>query len=462
MRVIILKDITKEGFYKMLEIFMSVSNYLCIFIITFYVYSSFNSLKKTTLKRKKHQFFLQKVLIYLFHLLTFSIIYINGPSSSIIVFYGITLLYLMLTFELSVLIYPKLNRILLNNMCFLITIGIIILSRISIEKAVRQFIFLVISTILFLIIPYFIGKVRSLRKYYYLYGIIGFFSIVFVFLFGNATFGAKIAIDLGFITVQPSEFVKITFILFLSGILYNGLSMKNVLFSAIIGGLHVILLVLSKDLGTALIFFVTYVFVIYITTGKKFYLFSGIFFATLASIGGYILFDHVKVRVSAWMDPWSIIDKGGYQVTQSLFGIGTGGWFGMGLYKGDPNLIPVVEQDFVFSAISEELGAFFALLLIFLYFNIFITIVKISMKCKDSFYKTVSIGLGIILSIQTILTIGGAIKMIPSTGVTLPLISYGGSSLLSTLIIFGILQSIYMSESKNTSSLKKEDSNNGK
>jgi cell division protein FtsW (lipid II flippase) len=320
------------------------------------------------------------------------------------------------------------------------------LIRISYDRAVKQFVFICIATIISMFIPSILKRVKYLRKFYFLYGFLGLFLLFMVFGIGNVTNGAKISLDLLFISVQPSEFVKISFVLFISGILYKESNFVNVFISGIIAGAHILVLVLSRDLGTALIFFLTYVFIVFVVTGKLIYLITGFTAFIGASFMAYSLFDHVKVRVMAWMDPWSIIDGRGYQVTQSLFGIGTGGFFGMGYFKGDPKLIPVVDQDFIFSAISEELGGFFALLLIFLYFNLFIVFIRIAFRCSDTFYKTTAFGLGVIMAVQVFLTIGGAIKLIPSTGVTMPLISYGGSSVVATVIIFGILQSFYINE----------------
>lgn len=143
-------------------------------------------------------------------------------------------------------------------------------------------------------------------------------------------------------------------------------------------------------------------------------------------------------------DPLGYIDKEGYQVSQSLFAIGTGGWLGMGLYQGIPDKIPVVKQDFIFSAIAEELGGIFALCLILVCFSCFLMFMNIAMQMKDQFYKLVALGLGTVYATQVFLTIGGATKFIPSTGVTLPLVSYGGSSLLCSMIIFAIIQGLYI------------------
>ena len=139
-----------------------------------------------------------------------------------------------------------------------------------------------------------------------------------------------------------------------------------------------------------------------------------------------------------------VIDNAGYQICQSLFAIGTGGWFGLGLNQGMPNKIPVVSKDFVFAAISEEMGGVFALCLIMVCVSCFFMIINVAMLLKDNFYRLTAVGLGTLYALQVFLTIGGVIKFIPSTGVTLPLVSYGGSSLLSTMIVFGMIQGLYI------------------
>ncbi len=154
-----------------------------------------------------------------------------------------------------------------------------------------------------------------------------------------------------------------------------------------------------------------------------------------------------------------MIDKEGYQVCQSLFAIGTGGWFGVGLTCGMPEKIPVVEQDFVFSAISEEMGGIVAICLILVCMSCFLMFLNIAMQLKDSFYKLVALGLGTMYGFQVFLTIGGVIKFIPSTGVTLPLVSYGGSSLFSTVIIFAVIQGFYIlreTEERGAADAKKQ------
>ncbi len=211
-----------------------------------------------------------------------------------------------------------------------------------------------------------------------------------------------------------------------------------------VAGIHVVILVISKDLGSALIFFVVYVLMVFVATRNPLYLLAGTAGGSAAAVIAYQAFSHVQVRVQAWRDPWSEIDSAGYQITQSLFAIGSGGWFGMGLFQGTPNSIPFVEADFIFSAIAEELGIIFAMCVILVSLSSFIMFMDISMKLKDNFYRLIAFGLGVTYIFQVFLTIGGGSKFIPLTGVTLPLVSYGGSSVLTTLIMFAIIEGLCM------------------
>ena len=156
------------------------------------------------------------------------------------------------------------------------------------------------------------------------------------------------------------------------------------------------------------------------------------------------MFSHVRVRVLAWQNPWSYIDNQGYQITQSLFAVGSGSWFGMGLLKGDPTVIPFVSADFIFSSICEELGVVFGICLILVCVCCFITIMQIALRIHDRFYQLIVYGIGAMYIFQIFLTVGGGIKFIPLTGVTLPFISYGGSSVMSTMMMFFVIQGIYI------------------
>ena len=171
---------------------------------------------------------------------------------------------------------------------------------------------------------------------------------------------------------------------------------------------------------------------------------AGVLSGSAAAVISYFLFYHVRLRVNVWRDPFADYAGAGYQISQSLFSIASGGWLGRGLTRGSPGTIPFVQQDMMFSAICEELGAVFGICLILVFASCFIMIVNIAMKLENRFYRLVALGLGTTYAVQVFLTIGGGMKLIPLTGVTLPLVSYGGSSALSTIAMFSIVQGLYM------------------
>ena len=214
--------------------------------------------------------------------------------------------------------------------------------------------------------------------------------------------------------------------------------------TAVLAGTHVVILVLSKDLGSALIFFVGYVFIVFAASRNYLYLLAGAIGGGGAAWGAYKLFGHVRDRVITWQNPWTYIDKEGFSITQSLFAIGSGSWFGMGLLKGNPKAIPFVEKDFIFSSLCEELGVIFGICVILLSMACFLEMMRMAALIKDRFYQLIVYGIGIMYIFQIFLTIGGGIKLIPLTGVTLPFISYGGSSVMTTMIMFFLIQGIYI------------------
>lgn len=171
---------------------------------------------------------------------------------------------------------------------------------------------------------------------------------------------------------------------------------------------------------------------------------AGLGSGSAAAVIAYFLFSHVRQRVVAWKSPFSVYEGAGYQIVQGLFAIGAGGWFGMGLCQGSPEMIPFVKQDYMFAAICEELGGLFAICLILICMSMFLLVVNISLRIKKRFYKLIALGLGTEYAFQVFLTIGGVTKFIPMTGITLPLVSYGGSSVLSTIIMLAIIQGLYI------------------
>ena len=259
-------------------------------------------------------------------------------------------------------------------------------------------------------------------------------------MLAKTSYGAKLSL----MGIQPSEAIKITFVFFMAALLRHGADFSKVIQATVVAGLHVGILVLSRDLGSAVIFFAAYLVMIYVASRNVGYLALGLVGGSAGAVVAYHLFGHVRQRVTAWKDPMAVYQNEGYQIVQSLFAIGTGGWFGMGLCQGSPEKIPVVKNDFIFSAICEELGGIFAICLILVCMSFFLMIVNIALKIKKPFYKLIALGLGTEYAFQVFLTIGGATKFIPMTGVTLPLVSYGGSSVACTVLMLAIIQGLYI------------------
>lgn len=427
----------------MLKAVIELSNYILIINMLLYVLISFLLIPFEDARRKQFALIIQNILIFINHL--------TGSLVLLSVKMDMTYLFLMLfqmvaIFSFLVLmraIYPKTNRLILNHTAMLLSISFVILTRLSITRSIRQFAIVAISLIVALMVPMISKHFKLLRKCKYVFAVIGICILSAVLITGSITNGSKISFSVMGVSFQPSEFIKMAYVLFLAGMLHRADKFRHILISAILAAGHVLILVASRDLGSALIYFTVYVVMLYIATEKKRYLLLGLSGAAVASYVAYLLFSHVQVRVAAWLNPWVDIDSKGYQIAQSLFAIGTGGWLGLGVGGGMPNTIPYVEQDFVFSAICEEFGVIYGICLILLCLNLFMEMAHVAYFCKDRFLKLSAYGLGVTYIFQLFLTIGGNIKFIPLTGVTLPLISYGGSSALATLMMLSLVQSIY-------------------
>lgn len=441
----------------MINVIIELSRYLIIILMVIYTFSCFSVFRYEGADTKKYVFARQNTIMFAMHFIAYLVIFLKTNRMEIPFFYFAQVIFLASTLSLYHVIYPKASKLVINNMCFLLSISFIILTRLSYDRSVKQFKIVVFSSIIALFIPFIIRKIRFLGKLYWVYAGIGLALLTTVAIAGRISYGAKISFSFSGISLQPSEFVKIVFVFFAASMLVKADDLRNYAITTVIAGIHILILVLSKDLGGALIYFVTYLMMLYVASKKPLYLIGGLLSGSAAAMLAYRLFYHVRVRVLAWNDPWSVIDKEGYQITQSLFAIGTGGWLGMGLYQGLPGSIPVVSEDFIFSAISEELGGIFSLCLILVCVSCFIMFMNIAMQIKDPFFMLAALGLGIVYGFQVFMTIGGVTKFIPLTGVTLPLVSYGGSSVLSTLIMFAVIQGFYIyRENEEEDNLEKE------
>ena len=428
-----------------MELYVSeFSKYVITLLIALYTYESFAVFRKKQESDRNGIYTRQNILMFGLHFSCFIVICFETGDITYLFFYAFQQIVLYATVILFRMLYPKTNRLLVNNMCMLLTVGFVILTRLSLGKAIRQFIIVMISLVIALVIPFFVSRFRFLKEWKWIYAAAGIMALGIVLVLGQTTYGSKLSYTIAGLTFQPSEFVKIIFVFFVASALYKAAGFFEVFTTAVIAAAHVIILVCSKDLGSALIFFVVYVLMVVVASKNWLYLLAGVSGGSVAAYLAYRVFPHIQVRVQAFKDPWSVIDSTGYQITQSLFAITSGGWFGLGLFKGTPESIPFVEADFIFSAITEELGLLFALCVILICVSSFVMFMNISMNLKDKFYQLTAFGLGVTYIFQVFLTIGGGCKFIPLTGVTLPFISYGGSSVLTTLIMFSITEGLSM------------------
>jgi cell division protein FtsW (lipid II flippase) len=329
--------------------------------------------------------------------------------------------------------------------CFITELGLIILYRINPEIFLKQITWFAAGALFFIfssiVVKYWI-KVNLAPVFFY---IATATLLLAPLLFGVEKGGSRSWIRIGDFTFQPSELAKITFVLFLAGVLKEG-KIKNLpWFSAQILAVAG-LLVLSRDLGGALLFYLTALVLVFVATSRWDLTALGLITLGITGIAGYYVFGHVRIRVEAWLNPWQDVPGKGYQIVQSLFAIAQGGFFGTGLGLGHPEYIPAVATDFIFSAFSEEMGFLGAAAVIILYFLLVYRGIKISLSSKDEFLAMVALGITALFGLQIFTIIGGVIKLIPMTGVTLPFMSYGGSSMLMSFISLGILNGIKLRE----------------
>lgn len=440
-----------------MELFIvEMARYVIILLFALYTFYSFRAFAGHNKQRQNRVFAAQRTLTLLLHTVMSAILIMENKDIMYVGLWAAEFAFYLIFIKVYQACYKGLSKLVLNNMMMCMMVGFVILGRLASDYAVHQIILAAAAMVLCIFVPLIIEKFRILEKMGWYFAVIGIVFLMLVFVIGVEKYGSRNWISVGGIAIQPSEFVKILYVFFVASLLSQTTKFKHIVIISAVAAVHVVILVAEKDLGAALIYFVTYIFVLYVATTKVQYLGAGLAGGTLASIVAYHLFSHVRTRVQAWRDPWAEIRGGGYQVAQSLFAIGTGGFIGMGLGKGLPGSVPVVESDFVFSAISEELGGVFAICLIMVYLSSYIMFVNIAMKMKKQFYKLTAFGLSVVFIFQVFLCVGGVTKFIPSTGVTLPLISYGGSSIVTTIIIFSVIQGMYVLNGKEEESLEEE------
>jgi cell division protein FtsW (lipid II flippase) len=324
--------------------------------------------------------------------------------------------------------------------------GILTIFRLIPEFGFRQTAWLVVCGLVFFVAIRLSSKLQSLRRYKYVWLTSGLVITALTLIFGTEPGGGNVHAWLGCCGVyfQPSEPLKLLLIIYLSGYLADRLPLKLRLLpllapTAIIIGLAIILLLIQRDLGTASIFIFLYSIILFVGSGKKRVLFISFIGVVLAGTCGYFLFDLIHLRIDAWLNPW--VDPSGrsFQIVQSLMAVANGGIFGRGPGLGSPGLVPVAISDFIFTSIAEENGLAGTIGLITLIAFLSVRSVRVALRATDNFQRILSAGIAAYFAAQSILILGGNIRFLPLTGVTLPFVSYGGSSLLTSTIAIAIL-----------------------
>ena len=432
---------------------INISRYIFfIYMTLFLLFGFFVCLGEKNIFFKKIKLFIsiQRIIIFLFIISCFSILFYSNKQYKNIDFFFLVITFITIGNFISCKIYKNSSHLLWNGIFFLLSIGIVMLYRLNPELAKRQFVWFVLGYGICLCIPILLNILPKLDIFQYFYLFVGLSLLLATLLLGKENGGAKNWLTIKGFTFQPSELVKLLFIFYLaSSFCKENLRLRDLIFPSLMSMLFIICLVFQTDLGSALIFSMTYLVIIYISFSKMWIIWAGAILGIFSSYLGYKMFNHVRIRFKTWIDPWSDINNKGYQIAQSLFAICSFGAMGSGLGQGMPNKIPIVERDMIFSAFCEEFGIFFAIGLILIFIMIFYGCVRISLNTQNRFLIILSSGMTSLLCFQTFLIIGGVTKLIPLTGVTLPFVSYGGTSIIMSFVTIGILQWVTIHNVKN-------------
>ncbi len=339
--------------------------------------------------------------------------------------------------------YPMGDRLIFLLAILLCSIGIIMLFRLNRGTAVKQLIWLVIGITMFLCVVLFLkkGLIKYAKyKYVFLAGTIIFMAMA-TFI-GVEIYGARNWVKIAGYSFQPSEFGKIFLILYLSTALQNITSRKQLIQPGLVIVTALGFMVLQRDLGTALIIFAVSVTMVYLATSKTLYVLISLGLFGAGGLASYAVFGHIRQRIIIWLHPWDYVYNESYQLVQSMYAIAMGGLFGRGLGKGHPGYVAVNESDFIFSVICEEMGLLMGLAILILHFLLFYRSIRSAIHAENNFTKLLTSGLSVMIAAQTLVIVGGVTGFIPLTGITLPFVSYGGTSLLISFLSLSIIQKV--------------------
>lgn len=334
-------------------------------------------------------------------------------------------------------------------------IGITFVTRLQPDASLGQVIFLFLGVALMVGTLAVVKNLEVIKRYKYVLGIAGIVLLVLPMFIGTEIYGSKLWIKIGGFQFQPGEFAKVLIVLFLAGYLAENRELLSISNRTVLGikfprlrllyplfivwGVCLLVVAFERDLGSALLFYTIFLIMLYVATGRVSYVIIGLALLAVGAFGMYQIMSHVQVRVAIWLDPFSDAQNLGYQIVQSLFSLADGGLAGVGIGKGMADIIPVVASDMIFAAIGEEMGLLggSAVLLLFMLFAV--RGLTTAARAKSDLAAFSAAGLTAAISFQAFTIVGGVTKLIPLTGVTLPFMSQGGSSLLASFVIVGLL-----------------------
>ncbi len=330
------------------------------------------------------------------------------------------------------------DKLLLSLTNFLCALGVLVLYATNPAYAYQQAVYYGVGLVAMVVCIYLVRIIKHWRIPVYLLMPVSLALLALPLIIGRETNGAKNWFYVGSLSVQPSEIVKLSLLLIISHFMSRRRFLPWLIFA--VGCLG--LLMLQKDLGTALMYYGVTLMLYYASSSNLLLTGIGLAGGAGAAVLGYKMFAHVKRRVAIWQNPWSDYDNAGYQLVQGLMAIASGGLFGVGLGLGSPRTIPVYHTDFIFAVICEQFGVIFGLCVLLMYVAIIWRGATTAMAARTSFHGLLAMGATLMIGLQTFVIIGGVIKLIPLTGVTMPFVSYGGTSLVSSMCLIGLLQGV--------------------
>ena len=404
---------------------------------------------------KKANYRLPAYLLIIMNILGFALLYAANNFQLNVIYVGMGMMgILILIYSILVLCHMG-DKFLVLIASMLIVIGVIMLCRLDIVMGAKQIVWIALGGIVFFAAYCIYYNIRFWNSLWLFYALAGIALFVLTMVLGDTVNGSRNWIDIGVIAFQPAEIIKIIYIMFLACRYSKSFDkpffkVSPMLMTAIVTYIYIMFLVLQRDWGTILVVFLIYIFMIYVYEDDRRFLAFNVIAASVVALLGYEFLYHIQVRVAAWLNPWEDISGKGYQITQSLFAIASGGYFGRGIGNGSPDYIPEVHTDFIFAAICEEMGVFGGAAVIILFFLLAYRCFKITLNTKNEYNKAVGLGLTLMFAIQTFIIIGGVIKFIPLTGITVPFVSYGGTSIVVSFASLGIMQAISAIEARRS------------